>query len=82
MQTAHDQKTGRIELPNNEFSNDPMLQPSIDTMYYACHAFYDEVTCSCGRKWWRKEVSDRSSQCGVCYSENIAQLLKMNKDNL
>lgn len=90
LQTAesrNSQMTGRIDLPNripyNEFSDVCTGgMESEHVMYYNYLLYYDEVECSCGRKWWRKKNTGAYTLCGICYTSNLHRLLEMNRDNL
>lgn len=50
----------------NEFSTDPMLQPSIDVMYYNYLKYYNKTICPCGAEFWQKKALEQRTLCGVC----------------
>lgn len=68
-------------IPNNEFTNDPMLQPSMDVMYHNYQKYYTEKTCvKCGFKWWQKKADN--ILLDLCYKCRDEQLEQMNEGKL
>lgn len=64
-------------IPDNEFSSDPMLQQSMDVMYFNYLLRYTEKTCvTCGFQWQQKNSEPILSD--LCYKCRKEALIKMN----
>ena len=65
------------KISDSEFTNDPMLQPSMDVAYFNYLKRYTEKTCvQCGYQWQQKNSEPILSD--LCYKCRKEQLNKMN----
>lgn len=56
-------------IPSNEFTTDPMLQPSMDVMFYNYLKFYNLTLCKCGKEFYQRKDVEQRDKCGVCERE-------------